>query len=66
MKNVKNSTIACRDAHESAQLQEAGTLLQAERDAVMSCRDAHESVLLLRMDLRLQGSWCSYALQDCA
>lgn len=65
MKNVKNSTIACRDAHESAQLQEAGTLLQAERDAVMSCRDAHESVLL-RMDLRLQGSWCSYALHDCA
>lgn len=40
MKNVKNSTIACRDAH--------------------------ESVLLLRMDLQLQGSWCSYALQDCA
>ena len=27
MKNVKISTIACHDAHESVQLQEAGTLL---------------------------------------
>ena len=66
MKNVKNSTIACRDAHESVQLQEAGTLLQAERDAVMSCRDAHDSVLLLRIDLQLQGSCCRCALHDCA
>lgn len=65
MKNVKNSTIACRDAHESAQLREAGTLLQADRDAVMSCHIAHWPVQL-RMDLRLQGNWCSYALHDCA
>lgn len=40
MKNVKNSTIACRDAHESVQLQEAG--------AVMLCRTVHEPVAKCR------------------